>query len=260
MQTLSLYCFGVGDGTASADRNHSAYLYGFREAALLVDCGEPVSRSLQASGLRCDTVDHLLLSHLHSDHFAGLFMLLQGFWLDRRSKPLTVHVPAGGIEPLRQMLRAAYLFDEVLPFGLTLSPLRAGHPLTLGAVRVTPHPTTHLDGLKAKFQSKYPGDYTALCFELEADGLRVVHSADLGRPEDLEPLLVRPVDLLVCELAHFSPEALFTYLKGRDIRRFLFTHLGRGYWRRLDETRGLATQILAGADVAFPRDQEVFRV
>ena len=50
MSTVELKCFGVGDGQACADRNHSAYLYTASGTALLVDCGEPVSRSFKASG------------------------------------------------------------------------------------------------------------------------------------------------------------------------------------------------------------------
>jgi hypothetical protein len=52
---------------------------------------------------------------------------------------------------------------------------------------------------------------------LESGDKRVAHSGDLGEPEDLEPLLKKPVDLLVCELAHFSPEAIFSYLSGRPV-------------------------------------------
>src|SRR3989442_1622529 len=177
MRSLSLTCFGVGDGTASAARNHSSYLFGFDTVNLLIDCGEPISRSFKSSGLSYDTIDRLFLSHLHSDHFGGLFMLLQGFWLEQRRKELPVHLPAEGIEPLRQMLRAAFLFDEILPFRLSFEPLRARQPVAVGHVRVTPYLTSHLDTLRKSFQAKYPGDYAAYCFLLETDELRVGHSA-----------------------------------------------------------------------------------
>ncbi len=57
--------------------------------------------------------------------------------------------------------------------------------------------------------------------------LRIAHSADLGAPQDLAPLLEKPLDLLVCELAHFEPKDLFRYLKGRDIGRIVFIHMAR---------------------------------
>src|SRR5213592_518328 len=138
------------------------------------------------------------------------------------------------------MLQAAYLFDELFQFELFLESLEAGRPVQHGTVRVTPFRTSHLDRLKKVFQAKYPGAYAAYSFLIESANCRIGHSADLGSVEDLEPLLARPLDLLVCELAHFTPRRLFSYLKGRAIGRIVFTHLGRPHWEQLSRTRRLA--------------------
>jgi ribonuclease Z len=257
MDEFSLNCFGVGDGVASADRNHSSYLYRLGAASVLIDCGEPVSHSFKASGLSYDTIDRIFLSHLHSDHVGGFFMLLQSFWLEPRKKELTVHLPNDGIEPLTRMLRAAYLFPEVLPFALRFEPHVAEKPVACGEAKVTPYRTTHLDALRKSFQAKYPGDYAAYCFLIESGKRRIAHSADIGAPEDLEPLLEQPVDLLVCELAHFTPEALFGYLRDKRIGRILFTHLSRWNWERLPEIEKLAGQMLPGFNYSFPRDHDI---
>ncbi len=257
MSTVRLTCFGVGNGQACDDRNHSAYLYTVGKTSLLLDCGEPVSRSFKASGLGCDTIDRIFISHLHSDHIGGLFMLLQGFWLDKRKKELRIHAPADGIAPLRQMLNAAYLFDEVLPFRVIFEPLRSGEPVDAGEVRVTPWRTTHLDGMRRAYEGKYPGEYAAFCFELNAAHGRSGHSADLGSPKDLDPMLEEPLDLLVCELDHLRPEELFLHLKGCEIKHLVLTHLGRRYWNKLDETRELAARALPGVRITVPRDQQV---
>ncbi len=258
--SLFLKCFGVGDGMACADRNHSSYLYGLGHATVLIDCGEPVSRSFQALRLDCNAIDRVFLSHLHSDHVGGFFMLLQGFWLGQRKKPLRVHLPADGITPLRQMLTAAYLFEELFKFELIFEPLQEGRAVKVGEAKVTPYRTTHLDRLRRAFQAKYPGDYAAYAFLIESDGLRIAHSADLGAVEDLDPLLAGSLDLLVCELSHFTPRRLFGYLRNRDIRQTVFTHLGRRYWEDLAETRRLARALLPGVKHCFARDQEVIRL
>ena len=132
MDEFSLTCLGVGDGTASADRNHSAYLYRLGPVCFLLDCGEPVSRSFEGSGLSYDTIDRIFLSHLHSDHVGGLFMLLQGFWLEQRQKELTIHLPKDAIEPVSRMLVAGYLFPEVLPFRIHFEPHVAERPARQG--------------------------------------------------------------------------------------------------------------------------------
>jgi ribonuclease Z len=255
MDDFSLKCFGVGDGTASIDRNHSAYLYRLGATTLLIDCGEPVSRSFKATGLSYETIDRIFLSHLHSDHVGGLFMLLQGFWLEQRRQQLTIHLPGDAIQPIANMLNAAYLFPEVLPFPLHFEPLTAGKAISIADVQVTPYRSTHLDSLKKHFQSRYPGEYAAYCFQIVASKRRIAHSADIGTPEDLDPLLKQPIDLLVCELAHFEPEELFTYLKDKKIGQILFTHLSRWNWQRLSELEEMAAEMLPGTSHTFPRDQ-----
>ena len=93
MDSVSLHCLGVGDGTASTGRNHSAYLYSFDGTRILIDCGDPVGRSLKTAGIDPNAVDTIFISHLHSDHTGGLLMLLQGWWLDDRRKALPIVTP-----------------------------------------------------------------------------------------------------------------------------------------------------------------------
>ncbi len=256
MAEFALKCFGVGDGWPCAGRNHASFLYRFGKVSILIDCGETVSGSYHASRLPYDAIDRIFISHLHADHLAGFFMLMQGFWLEGRKKALTVHMPADGIKPAGQMLRAGMIFKELLRFQLRFQALRAGGAVNVGNVRVTAHRTTHLERLRKLYQKKYPLRFDAFSFLLEAGRMRVGHSADIGRPADLEPLLQKPLDLLVCELAHFKAEELFRYLNGRDIKRVVFVHLARTYWENLGPVRRLAAKMLPGMRCFFPRDHE----
>lgn len=256
----SLTCLGVGDGWPCPDRNHASFLYRFGKTSLIVDCGEPVDGRLQASGIRHDAVDGIFISHLHSDHFGGFFMFMQGMWLGKRSRDLPVYLPQGAIKPLRGMLHAAFLFNELLGFRLNLLPLIGEKPVVVRGVRVTPFLTTHLDGMRARFGRKYRSDFSAYCLLLESGGLRVGHSADLGCPQDLEPLLAKPLDLLVCELAHFPPEKIFAYLKGRKIGRLVFVHLGRDQWKNLGRVRRLAARMLPELPHTFAHDDQCLEI
>ena len=260
MSSFAVKCFGVGDGVPNTDRYHSSYLYSLGDASVLIDCGEPVSRSLKATGLSYDGIDRLFISHLHSDHFGGFFMLLQSFWLEQRRKDLFIHLPEDAIAPLQQMLRGAYLFEEMLPFKMRWEPLRAGQPVKAGSTSITAHPTTHLEKLRQKFQGKYPGRYEAFCFLLEAGGRRIAHSCDLGAPQDLAPLFAAPVDLLVCEVSHFEPQTLFDYLKGQQVRRLALVHIARWQWEQLEKVREAARKTLSGVEVMVPRDGEEIAV
>lgn len=254
MQKSTLTCFGVGDGWPCANRNHAAFLYRFGKTSLLVDCGEPVDGCLKASGAGYDSIDGILISHLHSDHIGGFFMLMQGFWLEQRRRTLPVFLPGGAIHPLRGMLNAMLLFDELLNFRLELSRLTARRSVSIGEARVTPFRTTHLAQMHERFGKIHHSDFSAFSFLIEANGKRVAHSADLGSPTDLEPLFHKPLDLLVCEVAHFPPQELFLYLRGRVINRIVFVHLARAHWENLGKLRRLAAKMLPDVPHVFAKD------
>jgi ribonuclease BN (tRNA processing enzyme) len=251
---LSVTCFGTADGAPCEDRNHASFLYRLGKTTILIDCGEPVDRSYKASGLSYDTLDAIFLSHLHSDHVGGFFMLMQGMWLERRRKPLKVYLPANAIKPLRAMLNTVFLFDEALPFRLQLLPLESQTAIKIRGVRVTPFSTTHLDRTRAQFAKKYRADFSAYCFLIEHNRVRLGHSADLGQPEDLEPLLSKSLNLLVCELSHFTPKEILSHLANRPIRQIAFVHIGRAYRQNLPALRRLAKKQIPGIRCHFPDD------
>jgi hypothetical protein len=103
-------------------------------------------------------------------------------------------------------------------------------------------------------------DFSAFSFLFQYGSLRIGHSADLGKPEDLEPLLEKPLDLLVCELAHFPPEEMFIYLRGRRIKRVVFIHLGRTLWEDIAKTRRFASKMLPDIPHTFAHDGAIFNL
>jgi ribonuclease Z len=248
MDTATLNCFGVGDGFPTADRGHSSYLYRLGKATLLLDCGEPATARYKAANLPADLPDAICLSHTHADHIGGFLLFIQGLWLSQRRRPLAVHAPGGNIQILRQLLDAAYLFDELIGFPVEFVPWQPGRAAAINGVRITPFPTSHLDSIRVAHQARHPQTYECFSFLLEGAGRRIVHSADLGAPDDLTPLLGQPVDLLVCELAHYTPEQLFSFLAGRTIQRLVLIHLGARYWEA-------GAEVLAAARKALPKTQ-----
>jgi ribonuclease BN (tRNA processing enzyme) len=253
----SLTCFGVADGAACADRKHASFLYQLGQTPLLIDCGEPISASYKASGLGADLVEHILLSHLHFDHLGGFFMLLQGWWLDGRSKALTVHLPTWGLEPISLLLESCLFLAEQGIFQTDFVPWVGAETAMMGDVRVTAYPTTHMAYLRAALPRTPAAATESFSFLMETDERRIVHSADLGKPDDLGILLDQPLDLLVCELAHFEPVDLFRFLTGRAIKRLALVHIGGKYWPRRDELQALAAQMLPDVQVLIPNDGDV---
>jgi ribonuclease BN (tRNA processing enzyme) len=181
-------------------------------------------------------------------------MFMQGMWLEGRRKPLKVYLPGKAIKPLREMLNTVFLFDEVLPFRLKLCALENESSVKICDVRITPFYTTHLERTRTRFRKKYRADFSAYCFLIEHRGVRIGHSADLGKPEDLEPLFKKRLDLLLCELSHFTPKEIFYYLRSYSIKQIAFVHIGRTYRQDLPALRRLARKQLPNTRCYFPND------
>lgn len=252
----SVRFFGTGAGWPTADRNHSAHLYALGRASVIIDCGEALSGSFLRSGESYDRFDHIFLSHTHGDHLGGFFMFMQGLWLKKRKRKLHIHLPEDAIEPLQRMLHACYIFPELFACEMEWRPLRGGEPVPVGKGLITPWRTTHLDALQKAFGKKYRQSFIAYSFLIETGGKRVGHSADIGAPEDLNAFFGAPLDLLVCELAHFKPKEIFAYLAEKPLKDVVFTHVAGPF--RGSATESLARRMLPGMRVRFARDgQEV---
>lgn len=254
-------CLGIGEGWPCHDRRHSSFLYQFGATSLLIDCGDGLSSNYKATGLSYDLADHVILSHMHSDHVGGFSLFVQGLWLEQRRKALTVHCPGGGVPALKAWLDATILPEELLGFPLFWEPLAPTVKIRAPGVTFTPYPSTHLESLRKAFQARHPlMCFDAFSFVLEGQGKRIAHTADIGAVEDLEPLLTRPLDLLVCELSHVDADLLFEALRGRAIKQVVFIHLAREYWENLEATRKMMADELGGMPFVIAQDGQTFTV
>jgi ribonuclease BN (tRNA processing enzyme) len=248
-----LTCLGVGDGLLSATRGHAAFVYRFGRTQFLVDCGEPAARSLCQGGWQADELEAVFISHLHFDHVGGLLTLLQAQGLAPRLRPLPVYLPRVGIAPVRTLMQAGCMGSLPTPLALSLEALRVGRAIRVGEVRVAARPSTHLEVMCAG-ASGHERFTEAFSFILEGAGRRVAHSADLGGMDDLAGLVAEPLDLLVCELSHLEPAAVWKVLAGRSIGQVVFVHLSATQWRARRALRSEARRALAPMRVEIPED------
>ncbi len=242
----ALTFLGTGCGLPMADRCHSSILLEAEGRRWLLDAGEPCSHRLKVLGVALSSLEAIFISHGHSDHLSGLPMLIQGAWLEGRTEPLPIYLPLELIEPLRTWLEAVYLPAKLIGFPIDMIgwEQQPGGAVSLGDLRVSTNPTTHLDGLRAVIDAAASARFLAYSLAFEWSGKRLVYSADLGLPQDLDALLELPVDLLVCELAHFEPEELFAYLADKPVRELCLTHLTAAFSARAPAICALAAKML----------------
>jgi ribonuclease Z len=92
-QTFDLLILGSSSASPTAERHPTSQLLNIAERYFLIDCGEATQIQLRKYKAKLQAIDHILISHLHGDHFFGLPGLLSTMSLLGRKQKLTIYCP-----------------------------------------------------------------------------------------------------------------------------------------------------------------------
>jgi ribonuclease BN (tRNA processing enzyme) len=226
----------VGAGPAYSDRPGAvgaAYLVRYDATAILLDLGQGAFPRL-ANLLDPGSLDAVLISHLHPDHFIDLVSLRHYLrWGPGHPRRARVVGPAG----LDERLDALHAEPGFTAVALDVEPLvtsvRPIGSMVVAAARVT-H-TADSYGFRVS-RDEGPG---------------IVYSGDCGQAEDLEAL-IQPGDALLCEVsfgpgpvpsdaAHLDGPGIAALATRTGVSQVLLTHLLMGF----DEIETVASVLAA---------------
>ena len=106
---MRLTIVGCGDAFGSGGRFNTCFHLEAADKRFLIDCGASTHVALNARGIDANTIDAIILSHLHGDHFAGIpFLLLQAQFLNPRERPLLIAGPPGSTERITTLVEACF--------------------------------------------------------------------------------------------------------------------------------------------------------
>lgn len=136
---LKITFLGTSGTTPSVERNPSSILIQLGKHRILFDCGEGTQRQmmLAKTGFKLDGV---FITHLHTDHFLGVFGLLETLSLNEREEKLTIYSPDSKF--LSGMFKA--FGYEHLSFPVEVIDLKDGDEADFGDFRVVSFQTDHI--------------------------------------------------------------------------------------------------------------------
>ncbi len=102
--SFEVVILGSGAAVPTLRRNSSSQYINCNDRHILIDCGEGTQLQLRKFGIKLQRINHILISHLHGDHFFGLVGLLSTMHLMGRDKGLTIYGPVGLEEIIRSQL------------------------------------------------------------------------------------------------------------------------------------------------------------
>ncbi len=142
---------GTGDVYGSGGGAQSGYMVEAGGAVFLLDSGTAILSKIRKFGLDPGTIDFVVISHLHGDHFGGLpFLLLEYRFNNPRTRPLHILGPPGIKERVLETYRALFkdLSDRPLPFPLNFQEMVPDQPFSLNGIDLkpflVPHQSNHI--------------------------------------------------------------------------------------------------------------------
>lgn len=235
MGDVTVTFLGSGDAFASGGRFYTCFLVEAPDASFLIDCGATAAVAMKQHGVDTTSIDAVILSHLHGDHFGGVpFVILDSQYLAGRTAPLAVAGPPGVAERVSNVTGALYpslAEPGHLQFEIDYVELLPGATQKIGAVTVTAEQVLHGE----------PSS-TALALRVECSGKVIAFSGDTGWTDALLRVSAG-ADLFICEAAfydkeiegHLSYQTLFRRRRDFDCKRMMLTHMGPDVLARLDD-------------------------
>ncbi len=99
---FSVTILGSGAALPTFSRNPTSQYIICNNRHILIDCGEGTQIQMRKFGVKFQRITHILISHLHGDHFFGLVGLLSTMHLLGRDQGIKIYGPEG----LEQIIRS----------------------------------------------------------------------------------------------------------------------------------------------------------
>jgi ribonuclease BN (tRNA processing enzyme) len=241
---VRLTIIGSGDAFGSGGRFNTCFLVETGERKVLLDCGASSLVGLKARNIDLDTIDGVILSHLHGDHFGALpFLLLDAQFLSRRERPLSIIGPPGTRERLDAALEVFFprSSKSSWKFPFDVSELTPGVPGEMLGFALSTAEVVHQSGAPS----------TAV--RLTQGGKVLAYSGDTEWTDALVPI-ADGADLFIIECydhtrdlsGHMSFTRLMQQRGKLRARRIMLTHMNPSMLAKQHEA--VAAGLLVAAD------------
>jgi ribonuclease BN (tRNA processing enzyme) len=199
---LSVTFTGSGSPRPSLDRANPGQILRFGDALALIDCGGGTTRRILETGNDITKIEHLFLTHLHSDHTLDYAEFMLGSWAVGRTR-MRVFGPPGTARLHDLLLIQPYQADIEYRLSLGRSPSGL---LDVEINESGPGVIYDEGGLTVRAVEVIHSAYT-LALRFDYAGESIVHSGDTCYCDALVEL-AQDADVLIHD-ACMSPAAVF---------------------------------------------------
>jgi ribonuclease BN (tRNA processing enzyme) len=220
---LKLTVIGCGDAFSSGGRLQASFLLDAGADQIMIDCGATTLVGLERLGIELDRIPHIVISHLHGDHFGGLiWCLMHAAFVSRRQTPLHIYGPPGIEARVAAAMQALYpgIADKFQDVPVRYVEIEASKPFDVGGVHVTALEVDHPSGAPSfglRFQAH------GKTFAYSGDSQWTEALVDIGQHADL--YLIECYRFAGTPMMHLSWAQIAHHINRFGSRRLLLTHM-----------------------------------
>ncbi len=231
--TVRVRFVGCGDSFGSGGRFQTCILVDSPTMRFAIDFGASSLIALNQQGIEHNSIDAVLLTHLHGDHCGGVpFMLMDAMLAAKRTRPLVIAGPKDTQARLYEISEALFPGMHVMrpKFPLHYIDLEIGQPHHILELVVTPQAARHT------WQTN------PIALRVEVGGKVVSYTGDGEWTEDLAKI-GQGADLLIAESYfyhkpvkwHLNYPAICEHQDDFGAKRIILTHMSQDMLAHVDE-------------------------
>ena len=207
---MKITFWGSSHGIPEPHRRCSCTLIEVGENRYFIDMGMMAVEELVNRGIAVDSVKAVFITHMHGDHTNGLISFVDlCSWVYKTAEPKIFLPKTEGKEVIYDWLRVTGIVAREFDFCEVFE----GVIFDDGILKVTAIRTKHCN--------------VSYAYIFEAEGKNVLFTGDLCyHPEQDFPQIAKeiPLELVICEAAHFDPQGYEPIFKECDIKSVIVTH------------------------------------
>lgn len=231
--TVQVQFVGCGDSFGSGGRFQTCIVVDSPTMRFAIDFGASSLIALNQQGIAHNSIDAVLLTHLHGDHCGGVpFMLMDAMLAAKRTRPLVIAGPKDTPARLHEISEALFPGMHVMQpkFPLHYIELEIGQPQRILQLVVTPQAARHT-------WQTHP-----MALRVEIDGKVVAYTGDGEWTADLAKI-GQGADLLIAESYfyhkpvkwHLNYPAICEHRDDFGAKRIILTHMSQEMLAHVDE-------------------------
>jgi len=228
---MKIIFIGTGSGRTSVKRFHSSFLLKTKRYNLLIDAGDGASKALLKQNINFNSINGILFTHYHADHFTGIGALITQMKLNNRTNmpehggPLKIFTHKNLINPFVSLINSVYMFKENLDFDFEITGFIFDEPVQINEeIKFIAKQNTHI--VQKDFLKHYPSElFISSSFLFSAENKKIFYSSDVGSKNDLYLFENEKIDLMIVESMHITPQEIYEAFIKIKPKKLLLTHI-----------------------------------